>query len=298
MCIRDRVVVALADQQHVALQVLAEHVPGIVAGFLETADAEALALTDGVVHQAAVATDDLAFGGLDVARLGRQVLLEEIGEASLANEADARGVLLLRRGEAMLLGDGADFRLLQFADGEQAAGDLLAAHRVQEVALVLVRVQALEQLGAPVAVAAPHIVAGGDQVRAEHQRVVEERLELDFAVAEDVRVRRTAGLVLGKEVLEHVIPVFRGEVRRVQLDADPVADGLGVGQVLAGGTVFGAVVLVPVLHEQAFDLIALLQQEQGGDGRVDAAGHADDHALAAWGGGGFRHSDQASRANS
>lgn len=141
-------------------------------------------------------------------------------------------------------------------------------------------------------------MAGGDQVRAEHQRVVEERLELDFAVAEDVRVRRTAGLVLGKEVLEHVIPVFRGEVRRVQLDADPVADGLGVGQVLAGGTVFGAVVLVPVLHEQAFDLIALLQQEQGGDGRVDAAGHADDHALAAWGGGGFRHSDQASRANS
>ncbi|MNF68161.1 hypothetical protein D3C84_500110 [compost metagenome] len=125
-------------------------------------------------------------------------------------------------------------------------------------------------------------MAGGDQVGAEHHGVVEERLELDFAVAEDVRVGRAPGLVFGEEMLEHVVPVFGGEIGRVQLDADTVAHGLGVGQVFAGGAVFGAVVFFPVLHEQAFHLVALLHQQEGGNRGVDAAGHADDHAFRFW----------------
>jgi hypothetical protein len=116
-------------------------------------------------------------------------------------------------------------------------------------------------------------------VGAEHQGVVEERLELDFAVAEDVRVRRATGLVFGQEVLEHVVPVFSREVSGVQLDADLVAHGLGVGQVVHGGAVFRSVVFLPVLHEQAFHLVTLLHQQEGGNGRIHAAGHADDDAL-------------------
>lgn len=94
-------------------------------------------------------------------------------------------------------------------------------------------------------------MAGGDQVGTQRQGVVEERLELDFAVAEDVRVGRAAGLVLLEEVLEHVVPVFGGEVGGVQLDADAVAHGLA-SAVFTGGAVFGAVVFFPVLHEQPF----------------------------------------------
>ena len=274
---------ALADDQYVTLQILFQHVPGLFAGVLQAADAQPLALADGVVHQAVVAADHLAVGGFDVAGLGRQVLLEEIAEAAFADEADAGGVLLLGGGQAVLFGDGAHLGLFQFAHREQAAGDLFAAHGVQEVALVLVRVQALEQLAAAVNIAAAHVMAGGDQVGAEHQRVVEERLELDFPVAQDVRVRRAPGLVLGQEVLEHVVPVLGGEVGRVQVDAQLVADGLRVREVFPGGAVFGAVVLFPVLHEQAFDLVALLLQEQGGDGGVHASGHADDDAFAVHG---------------
>src|SRR5690606_30407955 len=114
------------------------------------------------------------FGGLDVARLGRQVLLEEVAEAALADKADAGGVLLLGGRQLIFLGDGAHLGLFQFADREQGTADLLAADGVQEVALVLVRVEALEQLAAVVDVAAAYVVAGGDQVGAETQRVVEE----------------------------------------------------------------------------------------------------------------------------
>ena len=103
-------------------------------------------------------------------------------------------------------------------------------------------------------------MTGGDQVGAEAQGIVEEGFELDLAVTQDVRVRCAPGLVFGQEVLEHVVPVFCGEVDGVQLDADAIANGLGVGQVVHGGAVLGAVVFVPVLHEQAFDLVTLLHQ--------------------------------------
>ena len=153
---------------------------------------------------------------------------------------------------------------------------------MQEVALILVRIETLEQFGTPVDIAAAHVVAGCNQVGTEHQGVIKKGFELDLAVAQDVRIRRASGLVFGKEVLEHVVPVLGGEVGGVQFDADVVAHGLSVGQVIHGGAIFGAVVLVPVLHKQAFDLIPLLKQEQGGNGGVDAAGHADDYALSSW----------------
>ena len=125
--------------------------------------------------------------------------------------------------------------------------------------MILVRIEALEQFGAPVDVAAAHIVAGGNQVGAEHQGVIEKGFELDFAIAEDVRVRRASGFVLGQKVLEDVIPVLSGKVGGVQLDADAVAHGLGIGQVVHCRAVIRAVVFLPVLHEQTFHLIALLQ---------------------------------------
>ncbi len=222
--------------------------------------------------------DHLAVDRFDVSRLGRQVLLEEIAESPFANEADAGGILLLCRGQAMLLRNRADLGLLQLADGKQRLGQLLASDGMQEVALVLVGVEALEQFAAAIAVATPHVMASGDEVGTEHQGVIEERLELDFPVAEDVRVRRAPGLVFGEEVLEHVVPVLGSKVGGVQLDADAVTHGLGIGQVFLGGAVLRAVVLFPVLHEQAFDLIALFEQQESGNGRVDAAGHANDNA--------------------
>ena len=156
--------VTLADHQHVAGQVLVQHVPRLVTGILQAANAKALALADGVVHQAMVAADHFTFGGFDVARLGWQVLLEEVAEAALANEADAGGIFFLGGGQAVFFGDGAHCRFFQLTDREQGAGNFLAADGVQEVALVLVRVQALEQFGERASVTTAHVVAGGDQV--------------------------------------------------------------------------------------------------------------------------------------
>jgi hypothetical protein len=95
-------------------------------------------------------------------------------------------------------------------------------------------------------------MAGGDALGAEFARGVEEMLELDFAVAQHVRVRRAAGGVFGQEMLEHAVPVFAGEIAEVERDAQPAADRDRIAAVVLGTAIAGAVV-GPVLHEQAGD---------------------------------------------
>jgi hypothetical protein len=111
-------------------------------------------------------------------------------------------------------------------------------------------------------------VAGGDGLGAEIEGVVEKRPELDLAVAEDVRVGRAPGGVLGEEMLEYAVPVLGGELDPVQGDPEVRAGGLGGGEVLVGGAVAGVVRVVPVLHEQALDLPAGGLQLERGDGGI------------------------------
>jgi hypothetical protein len=47
---------------------------------------------------------------------------------------------------------------------------------------------------------------------------------------------------------------------------------------LARRAVFVVIVVFPVLHEQADDFVALLLEQVGSDGGVDAAGQTDDDA--------------------
>src|SRR5574340_499423 len=87
-----------------------------------------------------------------------------------------------------------------------------------------------------------------------------------------------------QEVAEHALLVFHGETHRLDRDADGIGDGHRVQQVLARRAVFVAVVVLPVLHEQADDIIALLLEQQRGDRGVHAAGHADYNAALNHGG--------------
>ncbi len=268
----------LRHHQGVALHLFVHHVPGLLGRILHAADPQALALAQGVVHQTLVLADHLAIHGFDGAGLGGQELGQEILELALADEADAGGVFLLGGDEIELLGDAAHLRLFQIPDREQALTHLGFAQGVEEVALILVGIQTAQQARAAGAVVTAHVVAGGDVGGPQlFGGKLQERLELDFAVAQDVRVRRAPGLVLFQEVLEHVVPVLGGKVDGVEFHPQLVADGLGVSQILGGRAVLVRVVLFPVLHEQAFHLVALLDQQEGGDGRVHAAGHADDH---------------------
>src|SRR5690606_8891043 len=141
-------------------------------------------------------------------------------------------------------------------------------------------IDAAQQLPAAALPAHAGVVAGGDALGAERAGVVQKGPELDFAIAEDVRVRRAAGAVLGDEMLEHAVPVFGGEVARVAADAQAAADRDGVLAVFLRATAAFAGVFLPVLHEQALDRHAGALQQQRRDRGIDAAGHADDDGAA------------------
>ena len=171
-------------------------------------------------------------------------------------------------------------RLTRSPSGNSDRGQLFLRQPVQEVALVLRRVRRLEQPHAVRVRARARVVARRDPVGAERERVVEERAELDLAVAQHVRVRRAAGGVLAQEVREHALAVLGGEVHGGELDAEDVGDRRGVDEVLARRAVEIGVVVLPVLHEHADDLVPRALEEQRGDRRIDAAGQADDDAMA------------------
>ena len=184
--------------------------------------------------------------------------------------------------------DRAHVALLDLAQREQHGCQLPLRKPVQEVALVLRRVERLQEFHARrIAGGAAHarIVAGRDVIGAKAQRIVEERAELDLAVAQHVGVRRAPGLVLAQEVREHALAVLGGEVDGLELDAEHVGHRRRVDQIHARRAVVVGVVVLPVLHEDADHLVPLLLQQPRGDGRVHAAGHADDDARAARAGG-------------
>lgn len=144
---------------------------------------------------------------------------------------------------------------------------------MQKIALVLVAVGATQQAPAPAAMRHLRVMAGGDALCAERLRCVEKMLELDFAVAQHVRVRRAPGRVFGQEMLENAAPVFAGEVAEMKRHTQHAADRDRVAAIVFGAAIAAAVV-GPILHEQPGDRLALLRQLPCGHRRIHAARHA------------------------
>ena len=88
----------------------------------------------------------LPFGVDDRPRRPRQVAVEELAERPLADEADAGRVLLGVVRQPGLERDAPHLGLLQLADREHHARELLLRQAVQEIALVLGRVLSPQKL--------------------------------------------------------------------------------------------------------------------------------------------------------
>ena len=202
-----------------------------------------------------------------------QVVREEFGERTLADEADAGAVALVVHGQRLFVREPADLVFRQFADRKQRAREHGARHGVQEIRLVLAGIEAAQQP----AILHPRVVAGGEPVGAEAHRVLITDAELDLAIAGDVGIGRAAGRELVEEVLEDAVPVFCRERHGVQRDAEVVADASRVLQVGRRRAVT-VLVFVPVAHEQRVHVVARALQQHGGDGGIDAAGDREDDA--------------------
>src|SRR5262249_10646161 len=127
--------------------------------------------------------------------------------------------------------------------------------------------------------AAFHIMTGGERMRAEIARGIEQVGELDALIAGDARDRRFARSVAFDEGLDHGGAEALLIVEHVVCDAATRGDGTGVVNILTGAT--GAlaacsVAMVVKLECDAHDVVARALQERGDYGGIDAAGHGDD----------------------
>ena len=219
---------------------------------------------------------------VDVAALRGEFLLEEYRQIDLPDEADALRVLALGRGQPLFGGDAPHFGLEQSAHGEEGAAQLLLRELAEEVALVLVRVAPGQQTVDDAAVRLhglllAAVVPRGDVVGPELQRLAQEDVELDLAVAQHVGVGRAAPFILGEHVIDHPCAVLLRKIDRVQRDVEPLGHQLGEEPVVVPRTVAlkrprG---VVPVDHEKPDDLVPLLLEEPCGDRRIDAARKSD-----------------------
>ena len=170
---------------------------------------------------------------------------------------------------------------MQLAHRKQRFGELRLVQPVQKIALVFGRVQALEQLMLTrgLVEAHPGVMAGGDFLGPQAHGVVQKGLELDFGVAQDVGVGRAPAAVFAQEFGKHPVLVLCGKVDVLDLDADHVRHGGCVNKIDVRGAVLRIVVVFPVFHEDADDLVALLFKQPGGDRRVHAAAQTHHHPL-------------------
>src|SRR5690349_16446778 len=134
-------VVAPHDHELVRAKVLLRNVPGLAG----SAQADALALPDGVEGEADVLPEGPTCLVDDRPGQLRQVAVQELPERPLADEADTGRVLLRVIWQSGLARDAAHFGLAQAAQREQYPRELLLRQPMQEVALVLGRVLSLEQ---------------------------------------------------------------------------------------------------------------------------------------------------------
>ena len=125
-------------------------------------------------------------------------------------------------------------------------------------------------------------MSGGDEIRAELVRAVNQSSELQILIAHHARIRRATGLVFVGEILDDVLLEFRRLVNEVIRDVELVADGARVGDGLrAAAFVLRAVhaILRPELERDADDIVALLDQKRRRRRGINSSAHAADDAL-------------------
>ena len=228
-------------------------------------------------------SDAASFGRYDRPRYPRQITRQKFAKRPLPDEADAGRVLFRPRRNAFPSRDRTNVAFFHRAERKHRGRELRLRQAMEEVALILGFIERFEKLDARTAIrGGPHarIVPRRNGIRAERQRMIEKRAKLDFAVAQDIGIRRSAGFVFAQKLCENARAVFGGEVDRLQIDADDIGHGSGVDQILARRAVFVGVVVLPILHEHADDFEALLLQQPRRDRGIDTPRHPHDHTLA------------------
>ena len=117
----------------------------------------------------------------------------------------------------------------------------------------------------------------GNIVIPQRHRPIQQRAELQAAVAVDAGVGRAARAVLRHKMIHHIAAKGRHFIKYIELHAQPIRHGPGILGIV--GAAAAAVVAGDQLEHGAVALITLLPQQQRRSRAVHPAGHGHQHPL-------------------
>src|SRR3954447_1462652 len=140
MGIQRGAVAPLHHDQTIALDVFIRDIPRVSVSVGLPTNTEALTLAQRIEHEPHVLTYAPSVRGIDVARICRQVAIEEFAKRTLPDKADARRVALVVVRETRATRELAHVTLVKLPERENGAGELILLQSIQEIALILAAV--------------------------------------------------------------------------------------------------------------------------------------------------------------
>src|ERR1019366_7447197 len=158
-----------------------------------------------VEREATMLADDPTVIGFDRSWLRAQIAAQKLLERTFADEADAGAVRFVIHRQSGGMRKLTHLDLTQFTDGKQRFAERRSGDSVEKIALILRRVRRLQQYGSGLRLSQACVVAGGDPRGTETVHVVQANPELDFAFAQDIRVRSASGGILAQEMCKYAV---------------------------------------------------------------------------------------------
>ena len=188
--------------------------------------AEAPALSDGVVDDAPVPTQDGARLVDEGAFAGRRRVLHNIVRvAAIRHKADLLGIAFFRHGKSRLRRDLPNLRLGVLPEGQGCRRELLLREPAEHVGLVLFGMQRrFQRIAAVFELYDPGIMAGGHVIRLQHPGIIQHPFPFHVPVAGDAGIgRQAAGIGLNKR-RGHMLLKIRRAVERIKRDPELPGD--------------------------------------------------------------------------
>ncbi len=218
----------------------------------------------------------------------RSLAVDEACVVVIRHEADFLAVRLLGHGQPQAAGYGADFRLLILAHGHQGVGELLLGQIIEGVGLILFFAYAPADGESAVRQPDnPGVMSGGYIIRPDGKAPAQKRLPFHITVTGDAGVWCTSLQIFFYEIIYHMafelLPEIHHVVGNLQNLGHPpgilhrrqAAASLALSPFLRGASFFRRVpAVLPYLHGDAYDIIALLFQQISRHGGIHASRHA------------------------
>ena len=258
----------LCDDNHSLRGIDIEHVIGF-----RPRDTQTMTLANRIVMDALMPAQHFSIQVEDIPRRGKldvmaqaslaEIRLDECGIVGVCDKADVLTFGLVGTREIPGTSELAHLSLRKLTQRKTQTLELLAGEVVENVALILIRIAGSQKL----AIDQPHIMSCGQAVETSGQRPLKQLTKFEETIATDAGIGCDAGQIGTHKGLQHLPGKQLASVQFVVLDAQLLADSVGISHTLLS--------IIDELQADTGTLITSLNQE----GSRNTAIHSPTHSY-------------------